>query len=337
MSMTARALQIRAVQVLVFCTVLWGVSFPASKALFLAQASLVPGVGSLFLASSCLFYRFAIAAIVIAVLAAPTWKRITRREVQQGVALGLFGGIGILLQMDGLAHTLASTSAFLTQCTCIFIPLWVACRHRVLPSRKVALGCALVIVGVAVLAGLNWRALRLGRGELETILAAVAFTGQILMLERPAYAGNNLRHFTGIMFAVMSLGCLPVAVAAAPNSAAWIEAYRIPATWVLLAILIVPCTLGAYVLMNQWQRHVTATQAGLIYCLEPVFASVCAMVLPGIFSQLTGHEYLNEVFTFNLAVGGSLITLANVVVQWPERRLSPGSALPAPTRVDVSP
>ena len=53
-----------------------------------------------------------------------------------------------------------------------------------------------------------------------------------------------------------------------------------PASWSYLATLIIVCTLGGYLFMNCWQRDVTATEAGLIYCIEPVITSVLALFLP---------------------------------------------------------
>jgi hypothetical protein len=72
-------------------------------------------------------------------------------------------------------------------------------------------------------------------------------------------------------------------------------------------------------MMNHWQRHVTATEAGLIYCIEPVFASVFAWFLPGWFSSWAAVEYANENPTLNLLIGGGLITAANIIVQVPVR------------------
>ncbi|OYU99723.1 MAG: hypothetical protein CFE26_25155 [Verrucomicrobiales bacterium VVV1] len=67
--------------------------------------------------------------------------------------------------------------------------------------------------------------------------------------------------------------------------------------------------------MNAWQPKITATEAGLIYCVEPVFGSVMALVLPAIFSAWAGINYGNEVATWTLLVGGGLITAANVLIQ----------------------
>jgi drug/metabolite transporter (DMT)-like permease len=310
----------RAVQMLLLGTALWALSFPSVKAIAATQQKLVPGADSWFLAALCVLYRFAIAALLLALLTARTLPKLTRSELWQGLGLGLFGGAGILLQVDGLTYTFASTSAFLTQCYCLLIPIWVALCQRRWPAGKIFVSCALVVTGVAVLAGVDWRKFQLGRGEWETLAGSVAFTAQILWLERPKFARNNVSHFSIVMFATMALVCLPVALAKAPSAGAWITAFSTGPMIGFLAILVFPCTLGAYMLMNHWQRHVPATHAGLIYCVEPVFTSLYALFLPGWFSAWAGVTYPNETLTRALLLGGGLITFANVLLYLPVRR-----------------
>jgi drug/metabolite transporter (DMT)-like permease len=182
-------------------------------------------------------------------------------------------------------------------------------------------------MGGAVLAGVDWSHLTLGRGELETIAAAAFFAGQILWLGRPQFAANNVNHFSLIMFSVMVLVCLPVAVLTTAQPIHWLRAWASPAALAFLAILVFPCTFGAYMLMNHWQRHVTPTQAGLIYCCEPVFASVFAICLPEIFSRWAAVDYPNERITFHLLVGGVFITLANILT------LAPSASVPTAASV----
>ena len=303
-------------------TALWALSFPSVKAIMTAHETLVPGANSLFISALCVVYRFAIAAVIMVILAARTLPKLTRSELWQGAGLGLFGGAGILLQVDGMSDIPASTSAFLTQCYCLFIPIWVALCHRRWPAGKVFLSCGLVVAGVAVLAGVDWKTFRLGRGELETLAGSVLFTGQILWFERPKFAGNNVSHFSIVMFVTMALLCLPVALAYAPSAGAWKAAFSTAPTLGFLAILVFPCTLGAYLLMNHWQRFVPATHAGLIYCVEPVFTSLFALFLPGWFSSWAGIDYPNETLRMTLLVGGGLITFANVLLYLPTRRSS---------------
>jgi drug/metabolite transporter (DMT)-like permease len=300
---------------LVLATAFWALSFPTMKAVTLAQQDLLPGASTWFCSALCMVYRFGIGAGVLLLVCGRSLRALTRLELWEGFGLGVFASTGLVLQMDGLARIDASTSAFLTQCYCLFIPLWVAVGQRRGPAPVVWISCALVVLGVAILSKLDWRTLRLGRGEFETLLASVVFTGQILWLQRPVFARNRVRHFTLAMFATIALACLPVAGLTAQRPADLWRGYATPAMAVFAAVLVVFCTLAAFLLMNAWQPRVGATQAGLIYCAEPVFASLVSLVLPGWWSRLAGIAYPNETLGPSLLIGGGLITVANVLVQ----------------------
>jgi drug/metabolite transporter (DMT)-like permease len=225
----------------------------------------------------------------------------------------------MLFQNDGLQFTSASTSAFLTQLYAIMIPVWVALRARRLPPAVVWASCGLVLAGVAVLGRFDWRELRLGRGELETLISSLFFMGQILWLERREFAGNRAMPVTFMMFvleAAVFTALAGVLLAGGAPHAAEMPVLFMSAPWLGFTLaLTLFCTVGAFSLMNTWQPKITATEAGLIYCLEPVFASLMALVLPGLFSRWAGFAYRNESLTLNLLVGGGLITAANVLIQ----------------------
>jgi drug/metabolite transporter (DMT)-like permease len=293
----------------------WALSFPTMKALVLTQQKLLPQDGSWFFASLSVTYRFGIAGVILLLFTFRQMLSVRRLEMEQGLVIAVFGGLGILFQMDGLAYTSASTSAFLTQGYCLIIPLWVALMNRCWPSLKTFLSTALVLAGVGVLAGVNAHSFNLGRGELETLLASFLFTGQILSLEHPRYAVNRPMVLTVVMLLGTALFAAPLAWFTMPSGAAWWQSYASPAACGFLAIIVGFCTLTAFILMNTWQRGVTATEAGLIYCAEPVFASVLALFLPEIFSRWAGISYANEHLTARLLLGGGLITAANVLLQ----------------------
>ena len=314
---------------LLLATIFWGVSFPTMRAISLAQERLLPEAGSWFITSITVLARFGVAALLMAIWSWKTLRQLTRLELAQGAGLALFGGAGILLQMDGLAYTSASTSAFLTQCYCVIIPLIVAWRERRRPSWVIAAGTLMVLTGVAVLAKIDLRTVKLGRGEWETILASIVFTGQILWLERPQYSRNRVDHFSLVMFAGIALMALPVCLLTMHQPGDLLRAYRAPLVIGLTAILVLACTMVAYLMMNYWQPRVPATEAGLIYTVEPLFASLFALFLPEWFASFGGFTYANEKTTLNLLIGGGLITAANVLVQLRPAHRPPVSAGPA--------
>ncbi len=84
--------------------------------------------------------------------------------------------------------------------------------------------------------------------------------------------------------------------------------------WSLTAALVLLCTVFNFLIMNAWQRCVSATEAGLIYCIEPVMASFLALFLPGWISHFGSISYENETLNWTLFVGGALIVSATVLV-----------------------
>src|ERR1700722_19595442 len=169
----------------------WGLSFPLIKAITALNHALLPGAGTWFIAAAAMAPRFMLAAAVLAVFRRRGEARVTPLEVRQGLVLGAFSSAGTLLQTDGMQFTDASTSSFLTQFSAILIPLWFALRSRRNPGAAVWSGCALVLLGAAIIGHFDWRTLRFGRGEWETLLSAMFFTGQILWIEKPEFAGNR--------------------------------------------------------------------------------------------------------------------------------------------------
>lgn len=309
------------------CTLMWGLSFPVMKSLVLTQHELLPAAGSWFFTALSVVYRFGLAGLILLPFAFNQLRTLRRLEVEQALLISVFGGLGILFQMDGLSFTSASTSAFLTQGYCVFIPIWVALVNRRWPTRKIFLCIAFVLAGVGVLAEINVQSFRLGHGEIETLIASLLFTGQILSLEHPRYAGNRSQCITVVMLLGTALFAVPAAAYTAPSAGAFWQAYASPAAGGFLAILVLFCTLAAFILMNKWQPFVSATEAGLIYCAEPVFASAMALFLPEIFSRWAGISYANESLTVRLLIGGGLIAFANVLLQsrWLETRKTPAS------------
>jgi drug/metabolite transporter (DMT)-like permease len=306
----------RALSGLLLANVFWGLSFPLIKAIGLLQAKLLPGIGETWFSTAyALAPRFVLAAVLLLVLRPYTLWGSTAREWRQGLILGAFASAGMLFQIDGLQYTAASTSAFLTQFYAILIPIWVALRTRRNPGALVWVCCALVLAGVAILGRFDWVALHFGRGEWETLLASLFFMGQILTLERKDFATNRPECITMVMFLVQGVAFTAFTLVTAPAPAALLVPWTSPAWVAFTVVLTVFCTLGAYLLMNAWQPKITATEAGLMYCIEPIFGSAMALFLPALFSTWAAIEYGNESATWTLLVGGGLITLANVLLQ----------------------
>ena len=274
-----------------------------------------PGNSTLFFASLGVAIRFGLAALLLTIAILPRLSCLTRSEVHQGIGLGILGAIGLVLQMDAMAYTQASTCAFLTQGYCIWLPIWFSVRHRRLPPMLVVMASGMVLLGGAILAGVSWGQLRLGRGEWETLAGSVVFAAQILWLERPVYRGNDVYRFSTVMFATMAVLCFPVAAVSAGKPLDLAIAFRAPAAITLMIVLVLLCTVLTFLLANRWQPEVPATEAGLLYATEPVFTAAVSLGIPGWISQFAGIQYPNERLTANLLVGGGMILAAVILLQ----------------------
>lgn len=313
---------------LTLACLLWGLSFPLIKALHLEQAARIPEASTWFLAAWLQVARFGLAALLLIPLLARRGIP-GRLEIHQGLIVGGWGGLGMAIQADALAYTHASTSAFLTQAYCIILPLWAAVRSRRLPGTRVITATVLVLAGSIVLSGLRWDDLTIGRGEASTLVAAFFFALQILALEDRRFAANSGVSVTFVMCVVIAAIFLPVSLIGAPHVGAVLTAGATSQAFVLVLSLALFCSVGAFGLMNAWQRRVSATEAGLIYTTEPVFTAVYVLFLPAMLGAFIGQIYANESLTTSLALGGSLIVAANVLMQWKGKPHRPAIA-PAP-------
>lgn len=313
---------------LVLACALWGLSFPVVKALHLEQSARLPGADSTFLAAWMQVARFGMGAVLLLPFAARAGIP-NRGEVRQGLLLALWGGAGMALQAEGLAHTAASTSAFLTQAYCVILPLIACLRLRRPPDLRTTAATVLVIAGCAVLSGMKPGDLPMGRGEAVTLIAALFFTFQILTLENPAYGGNRGLQVTFVMCLGIALLFLPAAFLTAPSAGDVLLAGASWPAFLLISILAVFCSVGAFLLMNRWQREISATEAGLIYTTEPVFTALYAMFLPRWIGLWTGGGYPNESPGAAMLAGGGLILAANLLMQL-RRQPHPPAIAPAP-------
>jgi drug/metabolite transporter (DMT)-like permease len=315
MTAVSSAQRRRALLALLLANLFWGLSFPVIKAITLVHARLLPDASTWFAAIYTVAPRFLLAALLLALWHWRDFWRVTRSELKQGVMLASFAAAGMLFQNDGLQFTAASTSAFLTQFYAILIPVWLAIRARRHPGWLVWTCCALVLIGVAILGHFDWQTFHFGRGEWETLLSSLFFMGQILCLEQKEFAGNRPARLTLVMCTTEALIFGALALATTPSAGALLIPWTSSAWIGLTLMLTLLCTIAAFSIMNAWQPKISATEAGLVYCVEPIFGSAMALFLPALFSVWAGIAYPNEHATWTLIVGGGLITLANVLIQ----------------------
>jgi drug/metabolite transporter (DMT)-like permease len=313
--------------ILVAVTLCWGMSFSLMKD-WHDNAAGCPG-GTVVAALSMILLRMIGALVVLAIVRPGMFWRPSWRAHRAGMWVGVAFFLGFALQASGLAWTTPSRSGFITSLSSAFVPfgMWLCFRTRV--AAPTLVGLSLGVLGTALLSfGANGdptssSAAWLNRGDIMTLVAAVFFMAQVILLDRLG-KGVESSHLTVSFFATCAVGAaagivliLKFDFAQMISWTHWTFAIlQKPYMPVKLGSLIVFSTVLAFGLMNAYQPRVPASQAALIYLLESLFSSMIAVA--------TGFDRL----TWALAVGGGLILFGNLLVELPnwwreQRRLNP--------------
>jgi drug/metabolite transporter (DMT)-like permease len=337
-----------AIGALVFVNALWGISFPVVKALnaitdahFGLEGSEQSTAFRLLASTWMLATRFSLAFALLCLFGFRWVFQTTRLEWRAGSIIGILFFGGMVLQVIGLATIPASRSGFLTSLTAVFTPMLGILVFRLFPSKWMVAGAILALLGVVVLTGLvsiDATGMRLAEdaserwtwGDTLTTASSIFFAFQVLLLD---YYGKRMRSVTlscgmfattsllswGLFGFVLALQRLQPSSELTSSFTSWMQMtsnFGYTASLLVLASL---CSVVSFGLMNRFQPHVSASQAAVIYSLEPVFASTWALFLPGWLSGWTGIDHPNEHGSWNLISGGGMILMANVVALYPSK------------------
>jgi drug/metabolite transporter (DMT)-like permease len=244
-------------------------------------------------------------AVRFVVASAVLWPLARRRpsspgEVRHGLAAGACLLAGFVLQTAGLRSTTAATSAFITYLLVVLVPVIASVRSRRPPEVSVTIGVTLAVAGLFALSG---GAGGFGRGELLTLLCALAFAVHIIVLGEVAGRHDPIR-FT--FWQVATVGAACVVPGALVDGG-----YSISGdAWAAAAFCGVVATALAFWCMAWAQRVVPESQAAVILLLEPVSA--------GVLGEVAGDR-----LGARGVVGAALILVAVLVAELGGRRSPP--------------
>lgn len=291
--------------------VCWGWSFTAMP---MATKALMPRAGDeswalLAVVSTFIAWRFWLAAALYAGL---NWRGMcgfTRADVVGGTAVGLTFVGGLFLQMSGLRYALPSVSGFITSMPVILLPLIQAFWLKRPPRNLMWLAVGLALAGLVIFGSSPEPAQAKPPfqlcGEVLTLIGTLFFTGQILSVDRFGPHADPGR-LTVVMFVTTATVATAVSLVTPGGASFWGSAGLDALTQdrelqVALITMVVFSSAVAFHLMNHFQPRVTPTMAGVVYCLEPVFATLWSLGVGG------------EDMRPPLATGGACILVALVI------------------------
>ncbi len=277
---------------LLFTTIIWGATFPATKVVLEQLPPL-----------SFLFLRFGLGAllVVVGMLLLGYRFRCEWAVVRASAIATVWLFFGYLLQTVGLWSTTASNSAFITALYVVIVPL-ILRRF----DRRVWTATGIATVGLWLLVKPT---VAINLGDALTLGCAVAFAAHIACLERFTREVDAPSLFTWQMVAMAVILCPAMILEHAPA-----ESFAPTAVLIVgLGITGVLAT-GAFAVQMWAQRLIPAQQVALVFASEPVYAAWLAWYFLGESLDLQGW------------LGSGLIVAAVIIGAFGAE--SPGEAKP---------
>ncbi len=257
--------------------------------------------------------RFGLAALVLLALFGKQIARARVSEWKAGAVLGLLAGSGFALQAVGQVYTTPSKSAFVTGLTTPLVPFIAFVLLRARPNLENLLGVVLASIGgVLILAPRESSA---NVGDLLTLGCTGLFAAHITYLSVYSKQIDARRlavlqiAFAALLFVVVWLSLRASALVFSPEVLPLIARREIvPLVWTGRVVwqeiyLATVATVGTFLAWTWAQGRMSATHAAIIFSLEPVFATLIAVMVRGRGEWAGGR-----------ANWGALLILAGVVV-----------------------
>lgn len=247
-----------------------------------------------------LFTRFAIAAAILILVRPQVLTRITPRVLWTGATAGVILALGFITQTIGLELSTAAITGFLTGLYVVFTPLfaWLMLRQKL--SGRVAVGATLAFIALGVLSLTDFG---FGPGSIWVVAGAVFLALHIVAL------------------GVWSPGADPYAltvvqvVAMAVVTGAWTvsdgNGYVAPpdaGVWIAVLFTAIPATAFAYFVQTWVQGHMDSSRVAILLTTEVLWTGIIAVGV--------GQEPL----TVRLLIGGAMMFVAMLIIEWPSRR-----------------
>lgn len=240
------------------------------------------------------FGRMAVAALCVLALAALTGVRLDYRwdELGRLTLYGLITALHFFLYIWSLEFTSIAHSLALVYTAPVFVTLFAALLLHERIDRRKYLGIPVVLLGIAVLSGLEPRLdARMALGDLLAVGSAVCF-GLYSVAGRRERDRQPLLRYAGAVYGMAALWLLPAALASSNGL------HGVAPSAAIVALGVFPLGIG-HTLYNASLRRVHPTYVNLIATQE---------VTLGV---LLGWLLLGEAPSTAAIVGG-LLTLAGV-------------------------
>lgn len=246
-----------------------------------------------------LAFRFTLAVLVMVAIRPKLFKSIDKTLLIQGSLLGLALGGGYVTQTIGLLYSTAALTGFFTGLYVALTPIlaWVFLRQKI--SRKALVGVIVATIGLGILSA---GSVAFGWGEISLVACAVLFALHII--------GLGLWSSKHDSYALTVVQLAVCAVISWIGAFVWDGGVQTPPdveVWFAIIFTAVLATAVAFLIQTWAQGFLEPSRVAIILTSEVVFAAVIS------------YSVGQETPTFLPVLGGSVMILAMLIVEWPSK------------------
>ena len=241
--------------------------------------------------------RFTVAAAAMFLLRPVVASKLAPGDLKYGAVAGVVLAFAYITQTIGLELTTASISGFLTGLYVVLTPLlaWLVLKQKI--SLKIAIGAVLAAIGLGVLSGAA-TTVEFQIGQIWLIVCAVLYAVHILVLGQFGQGRDSYR------FAMLQIGFVAIVT--------WVfalaDGYQAPpsgSVWFAIVFTALLSTVFAFWVQTWAQTIIEPSRVALLITSEVIFTALLAVGV--------GQEPL----TLTMVVGGSIMVVAMLLVEWP--------------------
>ena len=246
---------------------------------------------------SFLFFRFALASILMFFIAYKYLKEVNKQTILYGIILGSFLFSAFATQTFGLAYTKSSIVAFITGLNVICVPFLAYFIFKDHVRKNVFIASLVAVFGLYLLTMSG--TLTLGKGELLTLICAFLFALHIIFTGKFAKVVNV---YLLVLIQLASVAILSLIFSLFLDDKTFDIEYNYT-FYKAVIVTAVFATVYAFLIQTYMQQFTTATKTAIIFTMEPVSASI--------YGYLAGNEILTNI----QITGAILIIFATLIAE----------------------
>ncbi|MBR5230299.1 MAG: DMT family transporter [Firmicutes bacterium] len=224
-------------------------------------------------------YRFLGAFAIVAAILWKKIKNVNKITLLYSVVLGITLVFTFIGATFGVKYTTLSNTGFLCAMTVVFTPIIARIFLKQKQEKKLVVAVIMCFVGIGLLTLKDDFSINLEhlKGDLLCLLCAFSYAINLVLTEK-AVSNKEVDAYQLGVFQIGVIGIINLALAFI------MEEPHLPTSanvWGAVIFLALFCTGLAFVVQPIAQQYTTASHTGIIYSLEPVFATVVAVIFAG--------------------------------------------------------